>query len=246
MKPALSVDSRRRALAVAVWALWAMLVAVYPVTAQPQTRADSFQPWHSVMYQSVLAAEVSPDGRQLAFLRSSPRRPLDDDSGPAWVELFVLDADGREVPFVTGEVNVGRPAWLGNDTLVFLTRRDGDQHRALYRISTRGGEAHKIFEHATNVASFDVSSDRRWLAFLAADEESAERDTLEDQGFNQEIFEEELRFTPLAHRRPALSGGPRRPGRASAGPRGIAAVRGVLTRRSALARGGDADAARRR
>ena len=35
------------------------------------------------------------------------------------VELFVLDADGREVPFVTGEVNVGRPAWLGNDTLVF-------------------------------------------------------------------------------------------------------------------------------
>ena len=42
-----------------------------------------------------------------------------------------------------------------------------------------------------------MSSDRRWLAFLAADEESAERDTLEDQGFNQEIFEEELRFTRL-------------------------------------------------
>jgi len=125
---------------------WMVLVALgtVPLGAQSQTPDDTFQPWHAVMYRSVLSADISPDGRQIAFLRSQPRRPLDDDSGPAWVELYVLDADGREVPFVTGEVNVGRPRWLATDELAFLDRREGDEHRAVYRISTRGGEAKKV------------------------------------------------------------------------------------------------------
>lgn len=173
-------------------------VAVWsPAGAQSHTPADTFQPWHSVMYRSVVSADVSPDGRQVAFLRTNPRRPLDDDNGAAWVELYVLDADGREVPFVTGEVNVGRTTWLGADELAFVARRARDERRAVYRISTRGGEARKIFEHETDVTTFDVSPDGRWLAFLAADKISAAREKLKGQGFNQEIFEEELVFTRL-------------------------------------------------
>ena len=168
-----------------------------PLGAQSQTPDDTFQPWHAVMYRSVLSADISPDGRQIAFLRSQPRRPLDDDSGPAWVELYVLDADGREVPFGTGEVNVGRPRWLATDELAFLDRREGDEHRAVYRISTRGGEAKKLFEHETAVRSFDLSPDERWLAFLALDETDPEADKLRGQGFNQRIFEEDLRYARL-------------------------------------------------
>ena len=175
----------------------AAVLAASPAAAQSQTPADTFQPWHSVMYRSVAAAELSPDGRQIAFLRSKPRRPLEDDSGRAWMELYLLDADGREVPFVTGEVSVGRPAWIGNDELVFGTRRDGDAQRALYRISTRGGEARKLFEHETSVGAFDLSADGRWLAFLASDSDSGGNEGLKEQGFNQEIFEEELVFTRL-------------------------------------------------
>ena len=178
---------------------WMVLVALgtAPLGAQSQTPDDTFQLWHAVMYRSVLSADVSPDGRQIAFLRSQPRRPLDDASGPAWVELYVLDGDGREVPFVTGEVNVGRPRWLSADELVFLIRREGDERRAVYRISTRGGEARKLFEHETNVTSFDVSADGRWLAFLAVDEVDPAVRTLRDQGFNRRIFEEDLRYTRL-------------------------------------------------
>ena len=112
-------DRLRRAPALVTGCVAAALLAASPAGAQSQTPADTFQPWHSVMYRSVLAAELSPDGRQIAFLRTSPRRPMEDDSGRAWVELYLLDADGQEVPFVTGEVSVGRPAWIGNDELVF-------------------------------------------------------------------------------------------------------------------------------
>lgn len=175
----------------------AVLAAPAPAGAQSATPDDTFQPWHAVMYRSVLAAELSPDGRQIAFLRTNPRRPLEDESGRAWVELYLLDADGREVPFVTGEVSVGRPAWLDDNELVFAQRRDGDDHRALYRISTRGGEARKLLEHETRIGAFDLSADGRWLAFLARDKADEDREALEEQGFNQELFEEKLVFTRL-------------------------------------------------
>ena len=175
----------------------AALPAASPAAAQSQTPADTFQPWHSVMYRSVIAAEPSPDGQQIAFLRTRPRHALEDDSGRAWVELYVLDADGREVPFVTGEVSVGGPTWIGDDELVFATRRDGDDNRSLYRISTRGGEARKLFEHETGVGAFDISADGRQLAFLAREKQDGDREALEKQGFNQEIFEENLVYTRL-------------------------------------------------
>ena len=191
------VDLPWRGLTVVGLVLITALLMTAPVGAQSHTASDTFQPWHSVMYRSVLSAEVSPNGRQIAFLRSRPRRPLADDSGRAWVELYILDADGREVPFVTGEVSVARPTWIGNDELMFLTRRDGDERRSVYRIATGGGEARKLFEYETDVSSFDVSPDGRWLAFLAADSKSADREKLEGQGFNQEIFEEDPLFTRL-------------------------------------------------
>ncbi len=195
MKRSVRVGLRPRLLALGVLA--AALLADLPAAAQSQTSADTFQPWHAVMYRSVLWAEMSPDGRQTAFLRSRPRRPIAEDSGAAWVELYLLDADGREVPFVTGDVNVGRPIWLSDDELAFATRRDGDERRSIYRISIRGGEARKVFEYETNVSAFDVSSDGRWLAFLSPDTQSTDREKLAGQGFNREIFEEELVFTRL-------------------------------------------------
>ena len=187
----------RRALALVAGGVAAALLAAVPAAAQSQTAADTFQPWHAVMYRSVIAAEPSPDGRRIAFLRTNPRRPLEDDSGRAWVELYVLDADGREVPFVTGEVSVGGPTWIGNDELVFATRREGDDGRSLYRISTRGGEARKLFEHETGVGAFDIGPDGRWLAFLAREKQDSDREALGRQGFNQEIFEENLVYTRL-------------------------------------------------
>ena len=197
MRNAVHPGRLRRAPALVAGCAAAALLAASPAGAQSQTPADTFQPWHSVMARWVLAAEPSPDGRQIAFLRNNPRRPLEDDSGRAWMELYLLDADGREVPFVTGEVSVGRPAWIGNDELVFGTRRDGDAQRALYRISTRGGEARKLFAHETGVGAFDVSAGGRWLAFLAAEKRDGDREALEKQGFNQEIFEEQLAYTRL-------------------------------------------------
>ena len=87
--------------------------------------------------------------------------------------------------------------WVNDQQLAFLARREGDQRRAAYQISTSGGEARKIFEHATDIVSFDLSADGRWLAYLVRDEKSEARKKAESKGFNQEIYEENLLFTRL-------------------------------------------------
>jgi dipeptidyl aminopeptidase/acylaminoacyl peptidase len=173
------------------------LAIVPPASAQSQTAPDTFQPWHAVMYRSVISTEVSPDGRQIAFVRTNPRRPLADENGPAWTELYLLGADGSEVPFITGQVSIGGVTWLNPQELVFLARRGNDARRAVYRISTAGGEARKVFEHTAEISAFDVSPDGRWVAFLTTERKSEEVRNLESKGFNQEIFEEELLFTRL-------------------------------------------------
>ena len=189
--------SLRRMAAAAGGLAGALAAAAAPAGGQTRTPDGTFQPWHAVTYRSVLWAEASPTGDRIAFLRSRPRRPLDDDSGRAWVELYVVDAAGRETPFVTGEVSVGRSAWIGDDELAFVARRAGDERRAVHHISTRGGEARKLLEHETGVGAFDVSPDGRWLAFLAPDKPDGDREALRRQGFNQEIFEEDLVFNRL-------------------------------------------------
>jgi dipeptidyl aminopeptidase/acylaminoacyl peptidase len=189
---------RRGALLRSVAAL--AILTLGDVTAtrgQSITPSDTFQPWHAVMYRSVLSPRTSPDGRQVAFLRAEPRRPLQDENGPSRVALYVLAADGREMPFVAGEVTVSKVVWIDNEHLAFAARRYGDEHRAVYRISTRGGEAAKIFEFDRDVSAFDISRDGRWLAFLAVDEKIQARKDLEKKGFNHEVYEEDRLFTRL-------------------------------------------------
>ena len=60
----------------------------------------------------VTAAEMSPNGKHIAYLLAAPRRPLQDDDGSAWYELHVMDRQtGETRPFITGEVSISSPQW---------------------------------------------------------------------------------------------------------------------------------------
>src|SRR5687767_1603798 len=78
-----------------------------------------------------------------------------------------------------------------------MAKREGDARRAVYQISTRGGEARKVFEAESDVIGFSFSPDRQRLAFLTRDERSEAKKRAETKGFNQEIYEENLLYTRL-------------------------------------------------
>jgi dipeptidyl aminopeptidase/acylaminoacyl peptidase len=157
---------------------------------------DTFTPQHIAKLRIVTEAVISPDGTQVAYVLAVPRDLTKEKDGGAWTELHVVDTKGNQTPFITGQVNVGSIAWTPDGkSIAFLTKRDKDATRALYVIGAGGGEARKMNDFATDIQGYSLSGDARTVAFLAAEPPSKAKKAKQDQGFNQEIYEEDQPFT---------------------------------------------------
>jgi len=158
--------------------------------------AESFTPQHIAKIRAVTAVAVSPDGTEVAYVLTVPRKPMVDDDGPAWTELHVVNARGESRPFITGKVNVSDVAWTPNGKgISYLAKRDKDEHKALYVIPVAGGESRKAVSHETDVGAFSWNADGRRLAFLATEPEKKELKEQKKKGFSQQIFEEDTPST---------------------------------------------------
>src|SRR5262245_59885007 len=134
-----------------------LAVAVLACLGATQARGQeqTFSPQHVAKVRFVTAAEVSPDGKQVAYVLSVPRDLPREKDGPAWAELHVVDAAGRSRPFLTGEVNLDSVAWRPDGKAIsFLTKRGKDTLRALYVIPADGGEARKVVSHGADIESY--------------------------------------------------------------------------------------------
>lgn len=147
---------------------------------------------HIAELRSVSSAAMSPDGGRIAFTLSVPRKLIAEKDGAAWTELHVVDQDGTQRPFVTGQVNVGSIAWVPDGSAItFLAKRDGDKYTRLYSIAADGGEATPIATLKTSINSYTMSPDGSGVALLAFEPEDAERTKEQELGFDQYVFEEE-------------------------------------------------------
>ncbi len=158
--------------------------------------AELFSPAHVAKLKSVTSAAVSPDGKRVAYTLSVPRQPLADENGPAWSELWVVDAGGDARPFVTGEVNVGSVRWMPDGrSIAFLAKRGDDEQTSLYRIPVDGGEARRLVEHDAGIRAPSFRADGEKLAFLATEPRPQQEQEYRGKGFTQEIYEEDWRPT---------------------------------------------------
>lgn len=170
------------------YTLFLLMLLPLSVSAQENT----FTPQHIAKLRVVTEAVIAPDGTQVAYVLSVPRNIPKEKDGPSWTELHVVDTKGNSTPFITGPVNVGNITWTSDGkNISFLTKREKDQTRSLYVIGTRGGEARKILAHATDIQGYSFSGDGKQVAFLAREPIAKPKRQLQDQGFNQEIYEED-------------------------------------------------------
>ncbi len=155
----------------------------------------SMTPRDLAQIQSMTGAKISPDGLLIAAVRSVPRTLFDDDDGGNWAELYVVDsASGDARPFVTGQATVGVVDWRPDSTAIsFLAKRGEDDFDKLYLIPTTGGEAQPIVVVQTAIAGYSWSPDGTRIALIAAEPKSEREKELEEQGFNQQVFEEDGR-----------------------------------------------------
>jgi len=140
-------------------------------------------------------AQVSPDGKRIAYTLEIPRTIGEDDDGAEWVELWVVDRDGTNArPYVHGEVRVSRVRFSPDGRLItYLAKRDGDKHRALWAIPVDGGESKRLVEFGSDVRDYRLSPVGGRLAFVAREPEAKWKKKAKKKGYKQEVFEEDWR-----------------------------------------------------
>lgn len=161
-------------------------------------RAEGLSILDVARIRAVRAAEISPDGAHVAYLLSVPLDPQSGENGPARSELHVSDRQGNSRPYVTGDSRVSSIGWTPDGSAIsFLAKLDGDEQTAFYRMPVDGGGPEKIAELETGISDYAWRTDGKQAIVMAREPKSAEQKELESQGFNADIYEEQLRFTEL-------------------------------------------------
>ena len=103
------------------------------------------------------SAAVSSDGRRVAMVLSKSGDP----------DIFVCDADGKNLKQLTTTREASSPCWSPDGQWVcFATKVAG--RRALYKVPSNGGEMVRISTSGvSNPSEPDWSPDGKWIAFTA-------------------------------------------------------------------------------
>lgn len=162
--------------------------------ADDEDNPGSIIPDQIATIQVVTQVAAAPDGESIAYVLSVPRDLKAGKDGNAWTELHLVDRDGRDRPFVSGEVNVSQVSWTPDGSgIAFVAKRGSDEQPSLYVIPVDGGEARRVCAHKEAIAGYAFSPDGDQVAFLASEPPPSDLKPLQERGFNQKVFEEDWR-----------------------------------------------------
>ncbi|MFU8785094.1 S9 family peptidase [Aliidiomarina sp.] len=173
--------------------LWfGVFTLLFAASSQATAQQRDITLEETITFQRVTQAVTSSDGNYTAFTRFRARTPYQDDDGASYSELFVRNAAGEEIPFVTGDVRIGQIAFSADNKFIYyLANRADAKHQSLYRVPVNGGESTLFFQHDTALSGFSESSDGRWIAFTAREKGPEKAEELAKKGFRAQVYEEQ-------------------------------------------------------
>ncbi len=117
--------------------------------------------------------QLSADGAQLLYVLAE----ADWDANERISQIWRIDADGTNTIQLTHRTESARaPRWAPDGSrIAFLTTRGDDTTKQLYLLQNGGGEARRVFDHATAVSGIEWAPDGDTIYFLAPDEKTDER-----------------------------------------------------------------------
>lgn len=133
--------------------------------------------------RNVADAQVSPDGANIVFQVSRPRRD-DEKPGSAISELWMIPARGGEpVRFTYNDKSDRAPQWSPDGKqIAFLSQRGESSITQIYVIPITGGEAMQITRAETSVGAFRWSPDGSRIAYVVTDPKTKEETQAEREG----------------------------------------------------------------
>ncbi|WP_176521730.1 S9 family peptidase [Longimonas halophila] len=147
-----------------------MLVAVGLWSLPMPSAAQGLTPMQEAMLQSVSNTTVDAEGDFIAFTRTQPVDPREENASPA-SHLFALDTDTGEEEALYTEGSVGNITFRPeHGTLTFLTARDGDNGRALYEMDPETGEMTQLYAFDRSMISYAWAPDGDRIVFSSPEE----------------------------------------------------------------------------
>lgn len=169
------------------------------VTAPAAKQAQFLTPHKVAEIRTVSAAQISPDGAQVAYTLSVPRKTLVDEDGGNWSELWIVARAGGEPRcYVSGKADVANVQWLPDSSgVVFASKRGDDKFASLYSIALAGGEARRALTAWASIAAYAIHPDGKSVAVVSTDADSDARKKAQEKGFKQEVYEEDVKVAKL-------------------------------------------------
>ncbi|MEO8450162.1 MAG: S9 family peptidase [Gemmatimonadota bacterium] len=160
------IKTIRRAPTLLLIALSAIATSDPALAQRPMKIVDLLNiPW-------VSDPQLSPDGRQLVYVRSDADWAANKHVGHIW--RINLDGTG-EVQLTTGTAGEGSPRFSPDGKwIAFLATRATGQPQQIFLIGSTGGEARRLGNHPTAASSIAWSRDGESIYFLAEGEKTAE------------------------------------------------------------------------
>ena len=140
----------------------------------------------------------SPDGSQIAFVRTVPRL-AGDPPGPDYQNLYIVAAaGGPERSLLGGKINVRDVQWSPDGRyLCFIDKRDADEQPQVYGLPMNGGEPVRLIEVKQGVAKYAWRPDGQAIAYTATEPLTDAVSRREKQGFQPVIVDEVWREASL-------------------------------------------------
>jgi dipeptidyl aminopeptidase/acylaminoacyl peptidase len=171
---------------------WIRIVLLHVTLLPALAIADGMTLRQIAELKQIGQAQISPDGRYIAYTQLVQRKLFDEADGPAWTELHVIDPDGRSRPFVTGQVNISAIGWTPDSRqITYLAKRQPDAARTLYGIARDGGESRELAALEEAIRGYSLSPDGKRVALLAVEPDDADLEKEREKGFTQIVFEED-------------------------------------------------------
>lgn len=172
-----------------IWSAVAIvIVLVTPVSAQQPMTPDDV-----LALRQVSDAQVSPDGRWIAYVVSV----ADLEQNAANTDIWLVEAAGGEpIQLTRSPKTDAQPRWSPDGKWIgFVSARDGRSQ--LWRIRPTGGEAEVLTESKTAVQSFSWSPDGASMAYLAVRAPTPEEEKKEKAKDDAIVVDQNFRYNRL-------------------------------------------------
>ena len=146
----------------------------------------------------VREAQISPDGKWIAYTISTPRKAI-DKPGIADTDLFLMSmTDNSIIPFVTGDEYVSSVQWKPDGSQIGFKMKRGDKAKTqVWSISSNGGEAKQLTNYESGVLEYRWHPIDNKIGFTATTPLTKKEKKLKDKGYQFVYFEENLKHRNL-------------------------------------------------